>query len=184
MSTEGNATGLAAVMEAAGAVSRADHDAAIARTRTETQAAARAEGETAGRTEGASAERARITGILAHGRAMPGHDALVAEMIADANVSVDAAAGRILAAEGASRDTRAQAIRDVEKHTAAARSAPLASGGAVDPQAPKASTPDGWKAEFAASAELQGEFTSADAYAAFKAAEASGRVKILQRKAS
>lgn len=50
-----------------------------------------------GRQAGAEAERARILGIEAH--AMPGHEALIAQLKADGAVTPDQAAGRILAAE-------------------------------------------------------------------------------------
>jgi capsid assembly protease len=42
-----------------------------------------------------------------------------------------------------------------------------------------ATTPEGWKAEFAASTALQGEFASAEHYVAFKRADASGRVRVM-----
>ena len=48
-----------------------------------------------------------------------------------------------------------------------------------------AQTPEGWKAEYAASTALQSEFASAEQYVSYKRAEASGRVRVMgQRKAS
>ena len=48
------------------------------------------------------------------------------------------------------------------------------------PDAPtEFTTPDGWKDEYEASKDLQGEFLSAADYAAYKAANAAGRVQIL-----
>jgi len=40
-------------------------------------------------------------------------------------------------------------------------------------------TPEGWRAEFAASADLQAEFPSADRYANYMAGVASGRIRIV-----
>lgn len=42
----------------------------------------------------------------------------------------------------------------------------------------QASTPEGWKAEWEASAKLKAEFPTADAYVAYKKGEASGRVRV------
>ena len=66
-------------------------------------AEARAAASAADRKIGADAERARILAIQAHGRAMPGHDALVAACVNDPNVAADAAAARLLGAEADKR---------------------------------------------------------------------------------
>ena len=130
------------------------------------------------RAEGASAERARIIGIEAH--AMAGHEALVAAMKADGSVTPDMAAGRILAAEKVARGQQLQAIVDVEKVTGKVVAAPTSQSAAAAPSdAEKATTPDGWKAEYAASATLQAEFASADDYVSLKRAEAAGKVRVL-----
>jgi hypothetical protein len=130
------------------------------------------------RVEAASAERARILGIEAN--ALPGHEKLVADMKADASITPDMAAGRILAAERALRGSAAQAIRDVEQATGVVAPAPASVAPAP---ASKASTPEGWKAEYAASGALQGEFATAEDYAAFKEAEAAGKVRFLRNRA-
>ena len=57
---------------------------------------------------------------------------------------------------------------------------PIATVTATKPA--KATTPEGWKAEFEASDELKAEFMDAAGYSAFMAAQASGRVKILTGK--
>ncbi|MHB0784427.1 hypothetical protein [Bradyrhizobium sp. 5.13L] len=131
------------------------------------------------RAEGATAERARILGIEAH--AMPGHEALVAAMKADGTVTPDAAAGRILAAEKAARGQQAQAIVDVEKVTGKVAAAPQShpAGAAAVSEVEKATTPDGWKAEYAATPALQAEFASAEDYISLKRAEADGKVRVL-----
>jgi hypothetical protein len=128
------------------------------------------------RTEGATAERTRILGIEAN--ALPGHEKLVSDMKADPSVTPDMAAGRILGAERALRASVAQGIADVETHTGTVAAAPATR---QDPARTVAATPDGWKAEFAGSTALQGEFASAEDYVAFKNAEASGRVKFLRK---
>lgn len=126
------------------------------------------------RADGAASERARILGIEAH--AMQGHDALIAAMKADPAVTPDMAAGRILAAERAARGQHLQAIQDVEKTTGRVVATPAS---APEAHSETASTPDGWKAEYAASPKLQGEFASADDYVSLKKAEAAGKVRVL-----
>jgi hypothetical protein len=128
------------------------------------------------RAEGASAERARIIGIEAH--AMAGHEGLIAAMKADGTVTPDMAAGRILAAEKAARAGQLQGVQDVEKLTGVVKAAPTASATA-QPSAEKASTPEGWEQEYAASPALQAEFPTKADYVAVKKAEAGGRVRVL-----
>jgi hypothetical protein len=155
--------------------------AAAAATTTADLAAAYPDLCAAIRAEGASAERTRIAGIEAH--AMAGHEKLVADMKADPNVTPDMAAGRILAAEKAARGQQLQAIVDVEKVTgkvAASPSSALAAPGATE----KATTPEGWKAEYVASAQLQSEFASAEDYVALRKAESAGKVRVLNSRAA
>lgn len=133
------------------------------------------------RAEGATAERARITGIEAH--AMPGHEKLIADLKADGNITPDMAAGRILAAEKAARGSQLQAIQDVEKVTGAVAAAP-SSAPSAGPSIEKATTPEGWKAEYEASDKLQAEFASVGDYVSLKKAEAAGRVRVLHGTAS
>ncbi|WP_042336338.1 hypothetical protein [Bradyrhizobium sp. DOA9] len=128
------------------------------------------------RLEGATAERSRILGIEAH--ALPGHDKLIADMKADASVTPDMAAGRILAAERQLRGNQLQAIADVERLTGKVPAAPSASAAPAS-GSEKATTPEGWKAEYAASPQLQAEFASAEDYVSLKRAEASGKVRVL-----
>ncbi len=66
-------------------------------------AEARAAANASERKVGADAERARILAIQAHGRAMPGHEALVAACVNDPTVAADAAAARLLGAEADKR---------------------------------------------------------------------------------
>lgn len=119
--------GLGAVHEAAGTVSRSDHEAAVAAAREEGRtsgfAAGRAEGLNEGqaggspgeqeiaasRAAGAAAERTRILGIQAH--QLPGTEALVAEMVADGTTTPDQAAARILGEVKAQGPRALQALK-------------------------------------------------------------------------
>lgn len=129
---------------------------------------------TAARSEGAAAERERIAGIHAH--AMPGMETLVAEMVADGKTTPDQAAGRILAAHKASLGAKAQGVADVEKHTGKVGAAPVAT--VIEPKPPQATTPEGWKAEWEASAALQAEFPTSADYVAIRKAEVANKVKV------
>jgi hypothetical protein len=169
-------TGLAAVNAAAESVSRSDHDAAVAKARADGKAEGVAEATAAGRREGADAERTRIAGIQAH--AIKGHEALIAACIADGACSPDMAAGRILAAEKKLRDAQMAGVAGVEAVTGKVAAAPTSQPNPPATGAEKATTPDGWKAEYEASAELRAEFATLGDYVALKAAEASGKVKV------
>lgn len=173
-----NETGLAAVHEAAGAISRNDHDAAVAAARAEGLAAGRAEGLQAGNDAGAVAERTRLAGIDAH--AIPGHEALVASCKADSACTPDMAAGRILAAEKALRANQLAGIQGVETHTGTVAAAVTQQPAAAAAEVPQ--NAEGWKAEFAKSAKLQSQHESADAYANFMLGVTSGRVHRLDRR--
>lgn len=88
-------------------------------------------------TEGATAERARILGIQA--AALPGHDKLVAQLIEE-GVSVEAAGLRMVQAEKASLQGRADALRadapkPVDHSPAPAEEAPAATETKSDPTA-------------------------------------------------
>ena len=169
-------SGLAAVHEAAESISRADHEAAVAR--------ARDEGLTTGRAEGAAVERQRIAGIEAH--ALPGHEALIAEMKADASVTPDMAAGRVLAAERRLREGQLQAIKDVEKVTGGVPAAPVSQGAAVpsaaDTLADKSRpVEERCKAVWEADAATRSEFGSLGAFTAYQANLESGRIRLLKK---
>ena len=76
------------------------------------------------RTEGATAERTRILAIEA--AALPGHEALVAQMKADPAVTADMAAGRLLNSEKQLPAGQLQAVKDVEGVTGAVTASPAA----------------------------------------------------------
>ena len=116
---------------------------------------------------------------------MPGaqaHGELVAGAKADGKSTAAELALRILEAEKTTRAKQLGSIKDVETETSKVKPAPT-SAGAVDGQ-PKASTVEEWKAEYAASDKIKDEFATADDYAAFKKAEADGKVRILHGKSA
>lgn len=65
------------------------------------------------RTEAATAERARILGIQAHAEA--GHEALIADCVADPACTPDAAAARVLAATRAARSAHLTRLAEAER---------------------------------------------------------------------
>jgi signal peptide peptidase SppA len=133
-------------------------------------------------TAAASAERTRILGIAALAGVGSASATLIAEMQGDGKTTPEQAALRILNAQREARGQQMQAIADVETVTAAVRPAPSS---AVQLDAPaKATGPEGWKAEWSASADLQAEFGSAEVYASYMQGVASGRVKRLERKSA
>lgn len=137
------------------------------------------------RAEGATAERQRVLGIQGHARMVPGHDALVATMIADPAVTAEAAASRLLEAQSAKApgQTVLHALATDGSQTGKPAPAPSALAAPGHPQGVD-QTPDGWKKEWAASKDLQAEFVTADDYAACRAAESRGAVKVLAGKAA
>ncbi|MAB00110.1 MAG: hypothetical protein CMN87_12130 [Stappia sp.] len=137
-------------------VARADHDAALK--------AARDEGFAAG----VKAENARILTI--EGNALKGHEALVAAHKADPSVTPEASAMAILKAEREkpASDPKAGAQRTLEAMDKAAEgveSRPSAAGDA-GADAPKATTPEGWTAEWEASDKLKATYPTAESYVA------------------
>lgn len=173
-------TGLAAVHAAADSVTKANHEAALAAAREQARKEGLAAGQAEGMKAGAEAERARLAGI--ESAALPGHDKLVAECKADPNCTPGDAALRINAAEKAKLGAQHQAIRDVEKTTGNVAAAPAATQAAPASTGAVVQNADGWKAEYAASEQLQGEFASAEAYANYMDGVKSGRIRVLGAK--
>jgi signal peptide peptidase SppA len=127
--------------------------------------------------DAATGERNRILGI--QGLDAAGQGTLIAEMVADGKTTPAEAALRVNQAQKAARGQHAQAVADVEKTTAGVVVLPTAAGAPpAPPKAPAASTPDGWSAEYKASADLQREYPAEADYVAFKKAEAAGKFKI------
>lgn len=112
-----------------------------------------------------AAERDRIASLDALlTSAGPGATDIISKAKSDGTSAADAA----LAILTGGAHLEGRALENFKADDAAAGAAvPTAPGGAA-----KASTPDSWKAEWSGSAALQGEFPSAEAYAAFKKNEA------------
>lgn len=182
-------TGLAAVAAAAAAstnITQAQLEAAVGTAFKEggEQAIAVMQPKVdAARAAGAETERARILGIEAH--ALKGHEKLVADCKADPTCTPDMAAGRILAAEKALRENQAAGVAAVETHTgkvgASAASDRRAADVPVGQGGSKATTPEGWAAEYKASATLQAEFPTEASYVSAMKAEQGNKVRYLRK---
>lgn len=119
-------------------------------------------------------ERARVLGIQA--AAFPGQEALAAELVADGRTTPEQAALRFNQALKASGGGTA-ALARMDRHV----KVPANQRGAAVAAAAVPQTAEGWKAEYAASAALQDEFATADAYAAYMAGTKDGRIRILRK---
>lgn len=129
--------------------------------------------------ESADSERARILKI--EEMALPGQDALVKEMKADASVTPEAAAMRMIELEKTKRNSKAQAIKDIESFKDLPASAAF-SETVEAAKTPSVVTPENAADAWDKNPSLQKEFTSREAYVAYVKAEADGKVKILTRK--
>jgi signal peptide peptidase SppA len=125
--------------------------------------------EAAAETRGATAERERILGIEA--QAMPGQDALIAEMKADGKTTPAEAAVRVLSAMKAQGGGALAMLEKMDRAAEGVVSTP--SGASPDGVKPKASTPEGWKAEWEASDKLKAEFPTVESYVATMKREAA-----------
>lgn len=130
------------------------------------------------RAEGANAERARIQAIEA--QAMPGHDALIAELKFDGKTTGPEAAVRVVAAEKASRASMLAAIRADAPAPVPFAPAPESAPAVAD----EASLPleKRCAAKWEKNAELRTEFSSLEAFTAFERASVSGLAKVFARK--
>jgi hypothetical protein len=130
-------------------------------------------------TTAGAAERTRVLGLQAHGRALPGHDALVAAAIDDGRTTPDQLAGRLVTAAGEKGQKVLATLRaDGAEGPKPAPSAATPAA-AVDPAKPVANTPEAWAAEYKASAALQAEFPTEQDYVSLRRAETGGRVRVL-----
>lgn len=136
-------------------------------------AAARTEGEKAGAEAGARAERTRIAAI--HKAAFAGQDKLVQKAI-DEGLTAEAAALSFIE-DYKAHGQHLAALKSMDDK-AQVPAAPTANQPGAKVEKPVAQNAEGWKAEYASNEALQREFASADSYAAFKAAEKDGRVRV------
>ncbi len=113
-----------------------------------------------------AADRVRIAGLDKLEGKVGGNEAAL-KIIADAKAdgsSVEATGSKLIEIDAFAKAGVVQALRTDDASASGARPAV-----AADPNAkPVAQTPDGWKAEWEASAELQGKFDTAGAYVGFK----------------
>ena len=132
--------------------------------------------------EGASAERARMLDVQA--QSMPGHEALIAALMADGVTSGPQAAVQILAAERALASTRRSALAADRIDPVAFAAAPSAADEAAQADAEDADMPLEARCEkqWNASAKLQSEFGTLASYVAYTKATESGRARVLSRK--
>lgn len=123
--------------------------------------------------EAATAERTRVLGV--QGAAIPGHDKLVAQLI-DEGVSIEAASLRILQAEKASMQGRADAMRADAPAPVAHATAPADEDAGADDDLP---VEERAKADWDKSKSLRAEFGTLGAYTAYLKATANGRARVL-----
>lgn len=129
----------------------------------------------AAQSEGAFAERERILGIQA--LAIAGHEALVADLVADGVTTAPEAAVKILAAE---KNANAQRAKDLR----AAAPKPVADAPAADPVAENKNLPveDRAKTAWENSPDLRAEFKTLGAYTAYLKNHEAGRARVLGQK--
>lgn len=137
-------------------------------------AAAIKQGRDEGIAAGAAAERERIAAIDT--LAIPGHEGLIVAMKADGTSAADAAV-KLIQAEKLIRVNVAQAL-------AADGILPVAhvQASGMETQ-PVPDGPEKWKADYAASEQLQKEFKTEAVYLSYQQGVKNGRIKILGRKA-
>lgn len=127
--------------------------------------------------EGAEAERSRILAVQAQAKGFPGHDDLVASLVADGKTTGPEAALQILAAERGKGAERIKALR-ADAPEPVAHAAP-------DDDAQAASLPidEQAKADWDKSADTRAEFGDHfGAYLAYRKADAAGQIKTVSRK--
>lgn len=140
------------------------------------------------KTEGATAERTRILDVQAQCQAIPGHGALMAQLMADGVTTGPMAAVAVLAAEqalAANRRSNLAADRiEPLPHAAAPSAADEAASSAEAQAAADADLPVEARCEkqWNASAALQKEFTSLGAYVAFTKHSEAGRARVFGQK--
>jgi signal peptide peptidase SppA len=113
--------------------------------------------------------------------ALPGASAEFRERCALAGQTLAQAKDAWLVELGAERDKLAAELAESTKAQAAAGAGAAVTRGGGETAAAEPTDRDGWEAQWKASAKLQAEHPSAKSYAAYKAAEARGAVKIISK---
>lgn len=128
-----------------------------------------------GMSEGQKAEKARIQAIKA--LLIPGHEALIEEMILDSKITPDQAATKIIQAENAKRQGHLDALKGDKKDVHVDPTSKLSTASAIDPNAP---VEDRAKAEWDKSVEIREEFGTFDVFLAYKKNFEAGNIKIIK----
>ena len=131
--------------------------------------------------EAANAERTRLAGIEANLIPGLGLEALIAAHKADATMTPANSAMALVATLKTMKLDALKGLAKLDKAAEGVVSRPSETGDFGGNAPAAAATPEGWKAEWAASETLKAEFATAEDYAGFKQAEASGKVKVLKR---
>lgn len=124
--------------------------------------------------QGAAAERARIQDVEA--QALPGHEALIAQLKFDGATTGPMAAVAVLSAERAVAGDRAKAF-----YAAAAPALPHAAAPDAEQADAGLSVEEQAKATWEKSEAIRAEFGAFDTYLAYAKAQAAGTVKVLSK---
>ena len=140
-------------------ISQADHQAAV----------------TAAEQKGATTERTRLATILGSdgvkgdsGRMIAAIDLAVKAPTMSATDVTAFVSANVAAAPAASASAASAVLAKLDKAAEGVASRPSTDGTAGAAAPTKATTPEGWKAEYAASAELQAEYPSVESYVAYQ----------------
>ncbi|WP_082571815.1 S49 family peptidase [Ensifer sp. Root142] len=117
-----------------------------------------------GAADAARGERNRLLGIDEQAAGLTGHDELIRALKADGKTTPAEAALQLLAAEKGKNKERLQGLQQLDQAAAGVESLPSGGTGGNSQSFPK--TPEGWKAEWDATAKLQEEFPTAESYIA------------------
>jgi signal peptide peptidase SppA len=128
----------------------------------------------AAREEGAALERARIQGVEA--QCIPGHEALIATLKYDGKTSPGDAALQVL---GADKQLRAGALEQLAQQANPPVVAVETPAGELSAPAGDAPIEERAAHEWEKDSSLKGEFTSQEAYVAYRRKQECGRVRIL-----
>lgn len=137
----------------------------------------RQEGHEKGRKEGAEAETARVKAVQE--QTIPGHEALIEQMMFDGKTTGEQAAVQVLKAEKSARD---KAVATLEEDAAETVDQPATTETATKPKVdPNLPLEERCKQEWEQQPELRDEFSSLETYTAFKRAEEGGQVRVLRK---
>lgn len=129
------------------------------------------------RAEGAQAELARIQAVQA--QHIPGHEALIASLIADGKTTGPEAAVQVLAAE---RTTRTQQLGGIKSDAAVLQGVAPPAPAPVTQDPAGLSLEDRCKAEYEKDPALRADFKTVDHYIADQRALATGNLKIIGKR--